>query len=1044
MIDWFARNEVAANLLMLIILALGAWSLIDRLPLEVFPEFERDSVTISMSYRGATPAEVEEALVARIEEAIADISGVKRITSSANEGLARIRVEVDKGEDTRDVLDDIKTRVDAITAFPDEVERPVFGVAAFRREVISVVVAGDLPERSLRILGERVRDDLVALTAISRVELAAVRTPEIAVEISERTLNRYGLTFDAVAEAVRRSSVDLPAGAIRSDGGEILLRTKGQAYVADDFARIVALSRPDGTRLTLGDIATIRDGFEEEPLHSGFNGRPATLINVYRIGDQSALEIGQAVRDYVAEKQALMPPGVTIDYWRDRSRIVKLRLNTLLNSAWQGGLLIFLILALFLRLSVALWVCVGIPLSFMGALALMPELGVTLNIISLFSFILVLGIVVDDAIVTGENIYTLLKRAEEPIDAVVRGAQEVAVPVTFGLLTTVAAFIPLLMIEGERGTIFAQIPLIVIPVLLFSWVESKLILPAHMRHVRIDAGRERMNILSRVQRRVAGGLERAIRTVYRPLLDRALQRRYLTLALFMAVSIVIVSFAISGRYGFTFFPRVQSETARATLVMQAGTAEKVTARHIADMAAASESLRDKYVDSEGNSIVRNILVNTGWAGGGSAPAGGRGSAEVGQVSLELLPPEERTTDVTTTEIVASWRASIGAIPGAKELSFRAEIVHGGNPIDVHLAGQDFSELAEVAEAVQSRLAEYPGIFDIQSSFEDGKPEMKLSMRPEAELLGLSAADLGKQVRQAFFGAEAQRIQRGRDDVRVMVRYPESERRSVGSLDTMRIRTDSGVEVPFANVARVEMGQGFSTIRRVDRQRIVSVTADVNKEETDVPAIAADLDGFLQELLVHYPGVRYSFEGELREQRESFGSLIFGAAFTLFVIYSLLAIPFRSYAQPLIVMLIIPFSVVGALLGHMVMGMNLSLMSLMGILALAGVVVNDSLVLVDWVNRRRREGMSLAEAVSKAGVARFRPIFLTSLTTFAGLFPLLLEKSTQAQFLIPMAVSLGFGILFATLLTLFLVPVAYLVLEDIKRLFFAPSLKSQDA
>lgn len=1044
MIDWFARNEVAANLLMVIILALGAWSLIDRIPLEVFPEFERDAVTISMSYRGATPAEVEEALVVRIEEAIADVDGIKEIASSSREGLARIRVEVEKGENVRNTLDDIKTRVDAITTFPDEVERPVFGVVEFRREVISVVVAGDLPEQQLRTLGERVRDDLTALPEVSQAELSAVRAPEIAVEVSERTLNRYGLSFDAVVEAVRRSSVDLPAGSIRSGGGEILLRTKGQAYVGEDFARIVVLTRPDGTRLTLGDIATIRDGFEEDPLHSAFNGRPASLIDIYRTGDQSALDIGRAVKNYVTEMQAQMPPGVTLDYWRDRSRIVQLRLNTLLNSAWQGGLLIFLILALFLRLSVAVWVCVGIPISFMGALALMPELGVTINIISLFSFILVLGIVVDDAIVTGENIYTHLKQAEESIGAVVRGAQEVAVPVTFGLLTTVVAFMPLLIMEGRRGPIFAQIPLIVIPVLLFSWVESKLILPAHMRHVRVNnTGRDHMGALARMQRRVADGLERAIRTVYHPLLDRALQRRYLTLALFVAVSFVIVSFAISGRYGFTFFPRVQSETARATLVMQAGTAEEVTAGHIAAMTKASESLRDRYVDEEGRSVVRNILVNTGWSGGRSIPPGGRGSSEVGQVSLELVPPEERTMDVTTSEIVQAWRTAIGAIPGAKELSFRAEIGRGGDPIDVQLAGQDFSELAEVAEAVRSRLEEYPGIFDIQDSFEDGKPEIELSMRPEAELLGLSASDLGRQVRQAFFGAEAQRIQRGRDDVRVMVRYPESERRSVGSLDTMRIRTSSGVEVPFANVARVEMGHGFSTIRRVDRQRVVNVSADVDKERTDVPAIAADMEGFLKELLVHYPGVRYSFEGELREQRESFGSLAFGTAFALFAIYTLLAIPFRSYVQPLVVMLVIPFSVVGALLGHMLMDMNLSLMSLMGILALAGVVVNDSLVLVDWINRRRREGMSLDEAVSKAGVARFRPILLTSLTTFAGLFPLLLEKSTQAQFLIPMAVSLGFGILFATLLTLFLVPVGYMVLEDIRKMF-SPRQSRQEA
>jgi multidrug efflux pump subunit AcrB len=1033
MISWFARNAVAANLLMVVIIGMGLWALAERVPLEVFPEFERDAVTISMTYRGATPAEVEESLVVRIEEAIADLEGIKEITSNANEGTARVRVELNKGEDPRALLDDIKTRVDAVSTFPDEAERPVYGLAVFRREVISVVVSGDLPEGPLRSLGERVRDDLAALPDVSLVELTAVRQPEIGVEVSERTLDRYGLTFDQVVQAVRRSSVDLPAGSVRTAGGEILLRTKGQAYTGDDFSRIVVRTRSDGTRLTLADVADIRDGFEEEPLDSTFNGRPAVIIEVYRTGDQSALDVGRAVKQYVAAEKASMPPGVTVDYWRDRSRIVKLRLETLINSAWQGGLLIFLLLAMFLRFSVALWVCVGIPISFMGALALMPEMGVTINIISLFAFILVLGIVVDDAIVTGENIYSHLKRAEESAHAVIKGAQEVAVPVTFGLLTTVAAFMPLLFMEGRRGPIFAQIPMIVIPVLLFSWVESKLILPAHMRHVRVGRDRSRMSALSRFQRKVADGLESAIFRYYRPLLHRCLERRYLTLALFIAGSFVIVSFFVSGRYGFTFFPRVQSETARATLVMQAGTAAEVTGRHVDDMAAAARRLQARYMQPDGTSVVRNILVSHGWSGGPGPPGSG-GDSEVGQVSLELVPPEERSLDVTTTEIVGAWRKGIGGIPGAQELNFRAEIGRGGDPVDVQLSGQDFQVLAGLAAKVRARLAEYPGVFDIKDTFENGKPEIKLAVRPEAELLDLSATDLGRQVRQAFFGAEAQRIQRGRDDVRVMVRYPEAERRTLGSLDTMRIRTPDGAEVPFSSVARVEMGQGFSTIRRVDRQRTVNVTADIDKERVDTRAIVADLRRFLDAELQGRPGVRYTFEGELREQAESFGSLSAGTLFALFSIYALLAIPFRSYLQPIVVMLVIPFSVVGALLGHMVMGMNLSLMSLMGILALSGVVVNDSLVLVDWINRRRREGVELDEAVRTAGVSRFRPILLTSLTTFAGLFPLIMEKSTQAQFLIPMAVSLGFGILYATFLTLLLVPVGYRILEDARGLF----------
>jgi multidrug efflux pump subunit AcrB len=730
-----------------------------------------------------------------------------------------------------------------------------------------------------------------------------------------------------------------------------------------------------------------------------------------------------------------MPAGVTLNHWRDRSRIVKLRLNTLLKSALQGGLLIFLLLALFLRFSVAVWVCVGIPISFMGALALLPELGVTINLVSLFAFILVLGIVVDDAIVTGENIYSHLKRGHEPTEAAIQGTQEIAIPVTFGVLTTVAAFIPLLMIGGHRGPIFAQIPLIVIPVLLFSLIESKLILPAHMKHIKIRK-EARIGRLQRVQRSVAEGLEHFIHSVYQPILARALENRILTLSLFAGGAFIIVSLVISGRYGYTFFPRIESETARVTLVMPEGTPVAETTRHIQRIGAAAAELQKKYADPEsGEPVIRQTLLSIGWTAigmGGTGSAGGQ--PHLGQISMELVPPEDRTLSIGSSDLLRELRQMVGPIPGAKELSFRAEIGRGGDPIDVQLAGQDFEQLSEMTERVKARLSEYPGVFDVQDSFEDGKDEIELTIKPEAEVLGLNAEDLGRQVRQAFFGAEVQRVQRGRDDVRVMVRYPEHQRRSVDSLYQMRIRAPGGAQVPFANVAEAEIGQGYSTIRRVDRNRVVNVTADVNKKLGNLNQIVADLGPYLDELRISYPSVRYSFEGEQREQSESYGSLYVGALFVLFAIYSLLAIPFRSYLQPVVVMLIIPFSVVGAILGHMIMGMNLSIMSVMGLLALAGVVVNDSLVLVDWINRRRREGVDIVDAVRRAGVARFRAILLTSLTTFAGLMPLIFEKSTQAQFLIPMAVSLGFGILFATLITLILVPVCYLLLEDLIDVF----------
>lgn len=1031
MIAWFANNPVAANLLMAIILALGLWSMLELVPLEVFPEFERDAVTIDISYRGATPAEVEEAVVIRVEEAIADLQGIEEMVSSAREGSGQVRIDVDKGTDPRELLDDIKNRVDAITTFPDDVERPSYKVVEFRREVISVVLAGALPEQDLRQLGELIRDDLTALPDVSQADLVAVRPYEMSIEVDQHTLESYALSLDDIVTAVQSSSVDLPAGAIKTSGGEILLRTRGQAYTAEQFAAIPLRSNPDGTRLKLGDLAQIHDGFDEEPLFALFNGHPAVLIEIYRTGDQSALDVGRAVREYVVDKREELPPGISLDYWRDRSRVVNLRLETLINNAIQGGILIFIALSLFLRFSIAIWVCIGIPISFMGALAVMPLLGVTINLVSLFAFIVVLGMVVDDAIITGENIYSHLKKHGEKVDSVIRGAQEVAVPVTFGLLTSVAAFLPLLFMEGRRGPIFAQIPLIIIPVLCFSWIESKLILPAHLRHVHLQ--QKKTGPLLRLQARVADALELFIAKLYRPVLKKALQRRHLTFAIFTTVVLIIVSFVVSGRYGYNFFPRIQSETARASLVMPAGTSIEQTRQHVERMGLVAGELQEQFQEPDGSrSLISNILVSIGWTGGGRP--GISGNPEIGQVTLELVPPEDRMSHVTTSEIVSEWRKRIGAIPGAKELTFRAEIGRGGDPIDVQLTGADFAKLTEVSALIQQRLAEYPGVFDIQDSFDQGKQEIQLRLKPDAELLGLTSSDLGRQVRAAFFGAEAQRIQRGRDDVRVMIRYPQQQRRNLASLETMKIRTVDGIEVPFRQVADAQLGTGYSTIRRVERHRAVNVTADAEKQKVDVNRIAAELSVFLDDLLRDYPGIRYSFEGELREQQDSFGSLLYGVMFVLFAIYALLAIPFKSYLQPLMVMLVIPYSVGGAIIGHMIMGMNLSFMSMLGVLALCGVVVNDSLVLVDFINRRRREGMPLEEAVMTAGGARFRPILLTSVTTFVGLAPLLFETSTQAQFLIPMAISLGFGILFGTFLSLLLVPASYLILEDFIRFF----------
>lgn len=1032
-IRWFARNGVAANLLMFLIAALGLNAIFNRIPLEVFPEFELDIVRVTVPYRGATPAEVEEGVVVRIEEALFDLEGIEELRSESTEGAGVVTVEVATGYDPRELLNDIKNRVDAISTFPEEIERPVISLAQTRREVISVVVSGDLAERELRQLGERVRDDIADLRGVTQVELTGVRPYEIAIEVAEDTLQKYGLTFERIASAINDASLDLSAGAIRTQGGEILIRSKGQAYVKEDFDKIVVVKRNDGTRLTIGDIAEVKDGFEEEPLMATFNGRRAVVIEVYRTGDQSAIDVATAVKQYAQTAATRMPSGVELTVWRDRARIVKARLGTLTTSAIQGGILIFLLLTLFLRFSVAIWVCIGIPISFMGALALMPELGVTINIISLFAFILVLGIVVDDAIVTGENIYKHLQREANATQASINGTLEIATPVIFGVLTTVVAFIPLLMVEGERGQIFAQIPKIVIPVLLFSLVESKLILPAHLKHLRVYGDENQWhNPLVRVQRKVARSLEWAIARLYQPLLAAALRQRYFTLSIFVGVAVIVLTLVFSGWISFIFFPRVQSETARANLIMATGTPFSVTSAHIDRMNVAAQRLRDQYVDPEtGESVIKNILATYGSLGSGDQG----GQSHLGRVMFEIVAPEERTLDITSSDLVREWRQAIGPIPGAREITYRAEIGRGGDPLDVQLMAEDFDRLRAVAQSIKTRLSEYPGVFDIADTLEEGKQEIQLNIKPAAEQLGLSMADLARQVRRGFFGLEAQRIQRGREDVRVMVRYPEKERQSLADLESMRIRTSAGVEVPFTEVATATSGKSYSAIKRINRNRTINVTADVDKESANLEAVKSDLTKYLQDMLAEYPDVRFSLEGEAREQQQSFRSLLIGAFFVLFAIYALLAIPFRSYVQPVIVMSIIPFGIVGAVLGHLTVGMYLSISSVMGMLALVGVVVNDSLVLVDYVNRRRRAGMALFEAVATAGTVRFRPVFLTSLTTFAGLMPLIFfEKTTQAQFLIPMAVSLGFGILFATFVTLLLIPINYLILEDIRRLF----------
>jgi len=1025
MIAWFARNHVAANLLLITIVIGGLFSLSVRIPLEVFPSFATDRINVNVSLRGATPEDVEKSLSIRIEEAIQDLEGVKQISSRSSEGSSAVNIEVEGGYDAREVLADIKSRVDAINTFPADAEKAVVSLATRKREVISVSVASIYGEKETREYAEKVRDELLKISAITQVDLSGVRNYEISIEIPQDKLQQYNLTIAQVSSAISNSSTDVSSGNLRTQGGDILLLSKGQAYRKDEFSQIAIKTHTDGSILHLADIALITDAFEETPVRTRFNGKQAAFIDVYRIGPQSAIEVADAVKNYIDGQQDNVPEGVELSYWDDDSQIVKNRISTLTTSAMQGGILVLALLSLFLRPSIAFWVFIGIPISFMGAFIAMPIFGVTLNIMSLFGFILVLGIVVDDAIVTGENIYTHLKTSESGEEAAIRGTQEVATPVTFGVLTTVAAFLPLAFIEGARGALFAQIPVIVIPVLLFSLIESKFVLPSHLKHLKLRSQKEKTSKFSLLQQRFADGFENTILRYYQPLLEKAISFKTATFFGFVGVFLIIITLVMSGWTKFIFFPRIPSETVRASLTLPAGSPFEVTNNYILKMTEKAEELREKYIDEDTNeSIIINILATTGGRGG---------TTNRGSVRFEITPPESRSLSIGSAQLVREWRALIGPIPGAESITFRAEIGRSSDPIHVQLKANSMETLKEITDKVKLRLATYPTVFDIEDSLSDGKEELQIELTEQGKALGLTRVGISKEVRSSFFGSQVQRIQRGRDDVRVMVRLPLSERRTTSDLENILVRTPNGGSVPLSHVAKLIPGKSPSTISRIDRFRTANVSADVEKQNTNMTILQADLKIYLDELILQYPGVSHSLEGEAKEQRESFGSLAWALLFVFFIIYALLAIPFKSYLQPVIVMSVIPFGMIGAVIGHWIMGMELTIMSLLGMLALIGVVVNDSLVLVDFINKKRAEGMQLMKAVLTAGAARFRPVMLTSLTTFIGLMPLLFEQSTQAQFLIPMAVSLGFGILFATFITLILVPVNYLIVERLKEL-----------
>ena len=1030
MIEWFARNTVAANLMMVCIVASGIMATF-AVNEEIMPEIELDRIIIEVPYLGAAPEEVEQAVCIRVEEAIQGIDGIKQIESTASEGLGMVMVELELGADARKAVDDIKSNVDAITTFPIQTEKPIIRELTNRIQVTDIAVSGDLDPIALKAMAEQVRDDLASIAGITQVDIVGAPPYEISIEVSEVALKRHGLTFDQVADAVRRSSLDLPGGSVRTEGGEILLRTIGQAYRGRDYENLLLWSRADGSRLRLGDVATVVDGFQETDQFARFDVEPTMMVSVFRTGDQSTLDIAAQVHDYVDTAQARAPAGVTLTIWLNNAEQLGAQLRLMLRNGVTGFVLVFLVLALFLELRLAFWVSLGIPISFLGAIALMPVFDVSINMMSLFAFILVLGIVVDDAIIVGENIFRHQEDHGDGLRGSIEGGQEIAKPVAFAVLTTVAAFMPLGLVPGMMGKMFRVIPLIVIPCLLFSLVESLNILPAHLSHVRPPG---RPGLLGRFQGLFANGLKRFVRQVYAPVLDTALRWRYLTTALGVATMILTIGMVASGRPNFQFFPSIEANFMVASVTMPQGTPVDVTSRAVASLETGAGRLRQTLLDETGQDYFRHVSAAVGdqpMAARAAGPVGSAGAAHLGEVLIELTPSETRT--YTSEQLGKRWREATGPIPEAVDVDFNMSMMGPGDDIDVQLAGPNVDSLRAAADEIKRRLAEYAGVYEISDTFRAGKAEMKLGIKPAAQMLGLTLQDLGRQVRQGFYGEEAQRIQRERDDVRVMVRYPRQDRRSIGDLESMRIRTPSGGEVPFRHVADVEPGRGFASIRRVDRNRAVNVTAAIEPSVASAGQIVADLDTrILPEILVRHPGVSYTFEGAQAEMSDSIGGLQRGFALALLMIFALLAVPLKSYVQPLIIMSAIPFGLVGAVWGHLVMGLDVTMMSMFGLVALTGVVVNDSLIMVDFINRKRDLHQDISVAVREAGINRFRPILLTSFTTFFGLVPLMLDRSFDAAFVMPMGVSLAFGVLFATFITLMLVPTSYLILEDLRR------------
>ena len=1020
-IAWFAHNHVAANLLMIFIICIGLLSL-TQIRRELNPNIILDTLKVTIEYPGASPKEVEEGLSNKIEEAIKDITGIERITSSSIEGLALIYIDLMPDYDPNDLSNKIKNRIDSITNLPSESERANVELLELKLPAIQLSLHGDVDEAELNKLLREIRREILALPDISSVDIFGLRDYEISIEVSELSLKKYKLTLRDVARAIQRSSIDLAGGSIRSETGDILLRTEGEASDKKSFEAVVLRNNDDGSKLRLKDVAIVKDGFVQGAGLTVFDREYGAALMVYSVGDQDVIKTTSIIKDYVFDKKIKLPSNVQLTAWQDLSHYIEGRISLMTKNLALGASLVFIILMLFLNFNLAFWVMAGLPVCFLGTIALLQLNGVnvTLNMVSLFGFITVLGIMVDDAIIIGESIDSSTRISGNNLDAIIRGVRRVAIPATFGVLTTVASFIPTLTLDSIYAPMPAAMGWVVVFCLLFSLVESKLILPAHIGHSRIThlpAIRGISKKTDKLSDKANHVLKNFIENIYSPFLSQCIAKRYTTLASFTAGLIVTAGIVGSGIVLLVVVPVSPSDFLNVRVEMIEGTPDKQTDEAVHQLIESLYKSNEIYIKDSG---IESGFIKHSFAWGRAG--------DFAEFSVELTKHENR--DIDSYEAVQLWRENTGPVTGTKSVVFSSED-GSPDPISFNLISENESELLSATKVLQSKISEYEGVYDIESTLSNPLDEISLSIKPMAEALGLSLSDLGSQVRDAFYGVEAQRIQRNGDEVKVMVRYPSQERKSLADLDNMYIRTSSGDEVPFYAVAELESKKSYASINKINGKLAVNISAKIDKRYYNPDAVSAQIMKFdLPKLVETYPSISFETDGDSKEAAKLVRGLAQGFVMAIIAVYALLAIPLKSYYQPLIIMTVIPFSFIGAVFGHWWMDTAFSMMSFFGVIALTGVVVNDSLILTDAVNKRLSAEQSISEAVTGACKQRFRPILITSLTTFFGLFPLLLENSLQAQEMLPMAISLAFGILFATVITLILVPCLFIILNDI--------------